>query len=48
MLKNKEQYYFIMDNFIESDIIAFSIDIKQKKNKDDIWKKKIIFPPGWV
>lgn len=35
------------DNYITSDKIVFSVDIKQAKNKKDEWKKKVFFPKNW-
>jgi P4 family phage/plasmid primase-like protien len=33
--------------YIENDLSVFSIDIKQKQNKDGKWKKDIVFQKNW-
>lgn len=35
------------NNYLEHNYVAFSIDIKQKQNKEGVFKKSIIFPKGW-
>lgn len=33
--------------FVDNSKIVFSVDIKQVKNKDNEWKKKVFFPENW-
>ena len=34
-------------NFLKTDLSVFSIDIKQKQNKEGKWKKDIVFQKNW-
>lgn len=35
------------NNYVAKDKIVFSVDIKQEKNKNNEWKKKVFFPDSW-
>jgi P4 family phage/plasmid primase-like protien len=38
----------IIKEYKKKGLVTFSINIKQKKNKNDIWKKDIEFPSKWT
>ncbi len=37
----------ILQKYSDKGLVVFPITVSQKKNKDDVWKKKLIMPTGW-